>query len=227
MRITVSGEDQSINVLAPYVYSKSINNTRFINSGFEILQFKPINNQYKLFEVTEIFNRDAIPFIFPLTSSSIHNNDKINSVFGSPSSNVTSAVQITLTSFFSLFTIPCDQWVSLFIPSGIFYHPAFPSSVNGTKSLSSFCVTNQNDSSLQYFRQDGDMRINVSGQVGLYHVLVPYVYSKSTVNSRYMNSGWEKLDLNIDESVTKIDIKIINAIEFFNRAVEPFSWPSN
>ncbi len=61
--LTPSGGD--VLVLVPYVYATIDPSAPFINSGLEYLHLVPSNHSFLIQQVTEFFNRNAIPFQFP------------------------------------------------------------------------------------------------------------------------------------------------------------------
>ena len=95
--------------------------------------------------------------------------------------------------------------------------------------MTDFCSVNQ-ATKPALFRQDGQIRITVSGNSStspLYHVMVPYVYGQienGNVNSLFINSGYEYVQIVVDESYR---YRINKVVEFFNRASLPFTWPPN
>eukprot|EP00742_Colponemidia_sp_Colp-10_P003704 GILJ01003942.1.p1 GENE.GILJ01003942.1~~GILJ01003942.1.p1 ORF type:complete len:181 (+),score=25.73 GILJ01003942.1:244-786(+) len=127
----------------------------------------------------------------------------------------------TLSKFFDLFVVDdCETWANLFVDSGVFFHPMFPGGVSGKTELATFCKTNQAAKGPSLFRQDGQIRLTVSGS--FYHALVPYVYSAVKDNGKeFINSGWEAAVLHRNADCS---FSIITVTEFFNRAVLPFDF---
>ena len=113
--------------------------------------------------------------------------------------------------FFSLFQLPCEDWVSVFSPNATFNHPK-AGHVEGRSELVAFCVQAQATTSIggvgQMFRSDGPARITqVAGAIDL---LVPYVYALSQETQLFVNSGWESM------SIDPASLLIVRVTEFFN-----------
>ena len=130
---------------------------------------------------------------------------------------------------FSLWTMPCSQWLNGFTNDAVWYHPKFPEGLQYTQLLD-FCTINQLTKPA-LFRQDGQIRITISGHTNsssaLYHVMVPYLYGQiqdKNNNSLFINSGFEYVQLVNDYDNR---IRINRVVEFFNRASIPFVWPPN
>jgi len=137
-------------------------------------------------------------------------------------------ISSSIEHLFSLWTLPCSKWLDVFTVDAVWYHPKFPDGLE-YKQLLDFCRVNQ-ATKPALFRQDGQIRITVSGNTSsssLYHVMVPYVYGQIENNnndSLFINSGYEYVQLVADH---KGRILINMVVEFFNRASLPFIWPIN
>jgi hypothetical protein len=141
---------------------------------------------------------------------------------------VTDLIEYSIEHLFSLWTLPCSEWLNVFTTDAVWYHPKFPDGLQYNQLLE-FCSKNQ-DTKPALFRQDGQIRITISGNTSsspLYHVMVPYVYGQienGNNNSLFINSGYEYVQLIADQ---KNQIRINMVVEFFNRASLPFTWPPN
>lgn len=137
-------------------------------------------------------------------------------------------IEKSVEHLFSLWTMPCSQWLNVFTNEAVWYHPKFPDGLQYNK-LSDFCQLNQKTKPA-LFRQDGQIRLTVSGNTTtspLYHVMVPYVYGQiqnGNNDSLFINSGYEYIQLVHDQ---QNQIRINTVVEFFNRASLPFDWPPN
>jgi hypothetical protein len=142
--------------------------------------------------------------------------------------NIEELIENRIEDLFSLWTVPCSQWLNVFTSDAVWYHPKFPDGLQYNKLLD-FCQLNQ-ETKPALFRQDGQIRITISGNTSLsslYHVMVPYVYGQienGNNNSLFINSGYEYVQLVADDN-NQIHINMV--VEFFNRASLPFVWPSN
>lgn len=142
--------------------------------------------------------------------------------------DVEDAIEGRIEDLFSLWTLPCSQWLNVFTSDAVWYHPKFPNGLPYNKLLD-FCEVNQ-ATKPALFRQDGQIRLTVSGNATsspLYHVMVPYVYGQvenGNNNSLFINSGYEYVQLAADNNK---EVRISMVVEFFNRASLPFVWPSN
>lgn len=142
--------------------------------------------------------------------------------------DVEDEIESRIEDLFSLWTLPCSQWLNVFSSDAVWYHPKFPNSLPYNKLLD-FCEVNQ-VTKPALFRQDGEIRLTVSGNgtsSPLYHVMVPYVYGQienGNNNSLFINSGYEYVQLAADD---KNQMRISMVVEFFNRASLPFVWPAN
>ena len=141
---------------------------------------------------------------------------------------ITESIENSVQHLFSLWTLPCLEWVDVFTTDAVWYHPKFPGGLQYDQ-LADFCSTNQMTKPA-LFRQDGDIKITTSGNTSsspLYHVMVPYVYGQienGNNNSLFINSGYEYIQLVADQ---KNQIRINVVVEFFSRASLPFVWPPN
>ena len=141
---------------------------------------------------------------------------------------VTDVIENSIEHLFSLWTLPCSEWLYVFTSDAVWYHPKFPDGLKYNQLLD-FCQTNQMTKPA-LFRQDGQIRLTISGNTTsspLYHVMVPYVYGQienGNNNSLFINSGYEYVQLVAD---SQKQIRINMVVEFFNRASLPFTWPSN
>lgn len=142
--------------------------------------------------------------------------------------DVDSNIENTIAHLFSLWTLPCQEWIRVFSNDAVWYHPKFPDSISSSQ-LMDFCSINQGTKPA-LFRQDGQIRITVSGNSStspLYHVMVPYVYGQvenGNPESLFINSGYEYVQIIVDENKRYLINKVV---EFFNRASLPFTWPVN
>lgn len=151
-------------------------------------------------------------------------------IFGahSNSADVQANIENSIQHLFSLWTLPCSQWVRVFSPNAVWYHPKFPDGIEYGQ-LIDFCSVNQRTKPA-LFRQDGQIRLTVSGNTTnspLYHVMVPYVYGQvedGNPDSLFINSGYEYVEISADEYDR---YRINTVVEFFNRASLPFTWPAN
>lgn len=143
--------------------------------------------------------------------------------------NTNELIENKIKLLFSLWTVPCPEWINVFTTDAVWYHPKFPESLPYSQLLD-FCETNQVVKPA-LFRQDGEIRVTTSGKTSpsspLYHVMVPYVYGQiqnGNNNSLFINSGYEYVQLVTDHNnQTRINM----VVEFFNRASLPFVWPPN
>jgi hypothetical protein len=137
-------------------------------------------------------------------------------------------IEESVERLFSMWTLPCAEWTKVFAPGAVWYHPKFPAGI-AYEQLMDFCTGNQ-ATKPALFRQDGSVRITVSGKCSsttLYHVMVPYVYGQvqdGNVDSLFINSGYEYIQLTADQNQ---QFRINEVVEFFNRASQPFVWPEN
>jgi len=143
--------------------------------------------------------------------------------------DINESIENAVKNLFSLWTLPCSEWLNVFTRDAVWYHPKFPDSLPYNKLLD-FCELNQKTKPA-LFRQDGQIRLTISGNsttsLPLYHVMVPYVYGQvenGNNNSLFINSGYEYIELVKD---TNDQIRIMMIVEFFNRASLPFVWPPN
>jgi len=145
----------------------------------------------------------------------------------------TSDIQATATNFFSLFTMNCETWSSVFQPNGVFFHPQFPTPPMGIPALTQFCTNIQQsfDLSRSLFRQDGDILLTSAG--GADHLLIPYVFStilNDTTNGVFVNTGYESIVLTAASSSSSSSSsprpKILRVTELFDRSEIPFNWTS-
>ena len=93
--------------------------------------------------------------------------------------NIDELIENCIKDLFSLWTVPCSQWLNVFTKDAVWYHPKFPDGLEYNKLLN-FCQVNQNTKPA-LFRQDGEIRITISGNTSsslLYHAMVPYVYGQ-------------------------------------------------
>ncbi|CAF3384245.1 unnamed protein product [Rotaria socialis] len=117
---------------------------------------------------------------------------------------INESVVDNIEHLFSLWTMPCSQWLNVFTNDAVWYHPKFP--------------------------EDGQIRMTISGHTNsssLYHVMVPYVYGQiqnENNSSLFINSGFEYVQL-VNDYENRI--RINRVVEFFNRASLPFVWPPN
>ncbi|CAF4031633.1 unnamed protein product [Adineta steineri] len=159
-----------------------------------------------------------VVFILDLNADEKHSND-----------DVTKKIEDSITHLFSLWTLPCSEWLNVFSCDAVWYHPKFPNGLQYNQ-LKDFCEINQ-ATKPALFRQDGQIRLTISGtsslSLPLYHVMVPYVYGQienGNNNSLFINSGYEYVELAADQNNA---IRINRVVEFFNRASLPFVWPDN
>ncbi|CAF2741327.1 unnamed protein product [Rotaria sp. Silwood2] len=137
-------------------------------------------------------------------------------------------IENSVEHLFSLWTIPCLEWLLVFTNDAVWYHPKFPDGLKYNQLLD-FCQMNQ-QTKPALFRQDGQIRVTISGNTtssSLYHVIVPYVYGQiqnDNNNSLFINSGYEYIQL-VNNSKNQLHINMV--VEFFNRASLPFVWPPN
>ncbi len=93
--------------------------------------------------------------------------------------NINELIENRIEDLFLLWTVPCSEWLNVFTSDVVWYHPKFPGGLQYNKLLD-FCQLNQ-DTKPALFRQDGQIRITISGNTSsssLYHVMVPYVYGQ-------------------------------------------------
>ncbi|CAF1001162.1 unnamed protein product [Didymodactylos carnosus] len=140
----------------------------------------------------------------------------------------TTLIENSIYKLFSLWTLPCSEWMKVFTLDAVWYHPNFPAGLHYDQ-LREFCTINQ-ETRPALFRQDGEIRLTVSGSSSngslLYHVMVPYVYGQiqdGNKNSLFINSGFEYVELIEIDGGKRYLINMV--VEFFNRASIPFTWP--
>ena len=171
---------------------------------------------------------NQLSLLVSLIIASVFVVNVINATDTLHSGNITALIENGIKHLFSLWIVPCSEWLNVFTNNAVWYHPKFPAGLQYSQ-LMNFCELNQ-ATKPALFRQDGDIRLTVSGNSStsaLYHVMVPYVYGQienGNNNSLFINSGYEYVQLVADQNNV---IRINTVVEFFNRASLPFTWPDN
>ncbi|UJR16883.1 hypothetical protein I4U23_003781 [Adineta vaga] len=164
------------------------------------------------------FDLNRLSFIFNL----INADEKLGN------EDIITSIENSIKQLFSLWILPCSEWLNVFTTDAVWYHPKFPDGLQYNQ-LQKFCELNQ-ATKPALFRQDGEIRLTISGNSStssLYHVMVPYVYGQieqGNNDSLFINSGYEYVQLVTDQNNV---IRINMVVEFFNRASLPFVWPDN